>query len=204
MLLSKFPTGNKLTPTATPLHISQLVYQMLRYTFENQPDDFPFKWNSDVNLTGILFDTTFNKNGEMYGKKPLIICNSGGISTAPIMTGDVAYKDMFTSNSQKVTMINSSVQIRIISSKYSEVEILKNEIFNCLVALRTVLPGYTSITMIHQIIADEVRKFQLDENMYIGTCVLQYSAQYAWSHEVVQNILNGINVIINETFGFSI
>lgn len=204
MMLSQFPVGNKLTPTATPLHISQLVYQILRYTFAAQIDSYPFKWNEDINLTGVVFDTVFNKEAEIYGTKPIIICSCGPIMSAPIVTGDRAYGDVSSGDTYKVTMVNSSVMIDVISRAHAEVEILKNEVFNCLVAIRTVIPSFTNVTMITNITADKTRKFELDENMYIGPIGFSYTMQYAWSHVVAKNILAGMDIILNDAFGIKI
>lgn len=204
MLTSKFPRGNKIGPSASPLHISQLIYQLIKFTFASQPDTYPFKWNADINLTGIVFDTVFNKEAEVYGKKPIVVCSCGQMVSSPIMIGDKAEQSIPTGNSYKVTTVNSSTLVRIISRSHAETEILKDEIFKCLVALRTLLPTFTNIHIVTNILADETRKFELDENMYMGTVSLLYMIEYAWRHDIAQNILNHIDLIINDTFGIEI
>lgn len=203
MLTNQLPRGNKLS-SATPLHISQLIYQILKFTFKNTPDDYPFKWSEDNNLTGIIFDTVFNKEAGNYGKKPLIVCSCGPITSAPVVIGDKAYESIETGNSFKTTVVNSSTVIKIVSRSYAEVEIIKNEVYKCLIAIRTLLPDFTNIHIVNQILANETRKFELDENMYLGDVSVIYMMQYAWRHDIEQNILAGMNVILNDTFGFKI
>ena len=204
MLTAQFPKGNKLGPSASPLHISQLIYQILKFTFANQPSSYPFKWNENINLTGIVFDTVFNKDAEIYGKKPIIICSCGQMALNQVAVGDKAYQSVESGNSFKVSMVSSTVAVKIISRVHAEAEIIKDEVFKCLVAIRTYLPQLTNIHYISGIIADETRKFQLDENMYVGMVNLQYMMEYAWRHDIAQNILSGMDVIINDTFGFKV
>jgi len=198
-MLGEFPKGHSLTPRSTPLHVTQLVAQYLRSVMAAQPDGYPFKWDSDNTKTGIVFDTVYNKESKVYGNRPIVVYNTGIMSCGVIMLDDMADHYIPTQNSMKSNYVTSTTNLKIISRQFAEVEILKNELFSCLVAIRTFLPAITNIHMITDMTASEVQKFKMDETMYMCELRIGYTMQYVWKHLLSQEILNGIILRINES-----
>jgi hypothetical protein len=194
-----FPSGHSTIPISTPLHVTQLIYQYIRYTFQNQPSTYPFLWNSDPDTTKIVFDTVYNKESKVYGNRPIIVYSTGTMSSGVITTYDLATQSIKLQNSYKVNLVNSSVILKVLSRKFIEVEILKNEIFSCLVAIRTLLPGITPIHMVTETTASETQKFKQDEIMYVSEIHMNYILQYVWKHDIKQEIMNQIGLFFKDT-----
>jgi hypothetical protein len=198
-MLGEFPKGHTLTPRATPLHVTQLVAQYLRTVMEAQPAEYPFKWDSDNTKTGIVFDTVYNKESKVYGNRPIVVYNTGIMSCGSIVLDDMADHFIPTQNSMKSNYVTSSTNLKILSRQFAEVEILKNELFSCLVAIRTFLPAITNIHMITDMTASEVQKFKMDETMYMCELRIGYTMQYVWKHLLSQEVLNGVILRINQS-----
>lgn len=68
------PLGNPIIPYDTPLHVVELFLQLLKITFEELPEDYPYRYvRDDFNKSGVAFDVALNKDSEGYGKKPLVV-----------------------------------------------------------------------------------------------------------------------------------
>lgn len=199
MQSASLPKGHSLIPRSTPLHVTQLVAQYLRIVLGSQPDEYPFKWDSDNDKTGIVFDTVYNKESKVYGNRPLIIYHTGVMSCGVIMVDDLADQDIPRQNSLKSNYVTSSTNLKVLSRQFAEVEILKNELFSCLVAIRTFLPAITNIHIITDMTASEVQKFKMDESMYVCELRIGYTMQYMWKHLIPQEIMSDIIFRINET-----
>jgi hypothetical protein len=165
--------------------------------FQNQVSTYQFLWTDDPNTTKIVFDTAYNKESKVYGDRPIIVYNTGEISSSPIVINDRAWEENKTQNSAKVTMVGSSIILKVLSRRFIEVEILKNEIFSCLVAIRTILPAMTAVHGVRSITASETQKFKQDEIMYVSEIQLSYVMQYVWTHLITQEVLNTINLELN-------
>lgn len=196
-MLNIFPSGHKTIPLSTPLHVTELVYQYLRYTFQNQDKSYPFLWTDNPDTTKIVFDVVYNKESKVYGNRPLILYSTGQISAGTIAIDDLATQSIPTQNSYKVNLVSSSLTLKVLSRRFIEVEILKNEVFSCLVAIRTLLPGITPIHMVTELVAGETQKFKQDEMMYVSEIRMNYVIQYTWKHEINQEILQQIFISIN-------
>lgn len=176
------PKGHKLVPRSTPLHVFQLLMQLLKVTFENLGDStYPYR--------NVVFDTTYNKESLKTGTKPLIVVSCGDVSTQPIVLQDIAAANVKTFNSYKTTLVSSSVVIKVISPNKTEVEIISNEVFNFLSASRVILPKLTTILRISSISMTQVNKVYRDLPQYYVQCSMSYEMQYLWTHIIPQTLL---------------
>jgi hypothetical protein len=191
--MALLPSGNKYTPRTTPLHVYQLVLEIIRETFRGLSDDHIYKLTEDIETTGVLVDTTYNKDSEAFGRKPLIVVSRGGASTTPAFLGDTAVTDIRLGSAMKTSIVHSSVIVKVISDNLGQVDILANEIFNLLLTCRTVLPQHTSIQTITNISMSDITPFTQGVNQRLCTIMLSYSMQYRWTSIPPQLLLQGIN-----------
>jgi len=194
------PAGHKFTPKTTPLHVYQLVMQLLRITFENisEDEDFPFIYTNDSKTTGITLDTTFSKETPHYGIRPLVIVSRGNISTQPVGLGDIAEASLGTTKKYKTTVVQSGVVIKILSKKSAEVDLLSNVIYGFLTSCRTILPALTSIHQIKGIDMSQVATLEEDDHMFYTQASINYVMQYQWTWDFTPVLLNEIGLHINE------
>ena len=195
------PVGNSLTPIGTPYHVSQLVLLLLKYTFANQSDpDFPFRYTDNYETTQIIFDTVFNKESEVVGKRPIIIVSRGDVSSQQVSLKDLSYNGPLLNSPtyKKHSLVRSSVQIKILAKHSSEVDILSNEILNFLITCRTILPNLTSILHIDSINVTPVALFEDDGHLFYCIAMLSYVMQYKWIQIDATEILKEIALYFNE------
>lgn len=194
------PTGHKFTPRSTPLHVAQLIMQLLRYTMESwsEDSDYPFKYTSDYQTTGVLLDTAFNKESKIHRTKPLVVVHRGGQQAQNLCLGDVAASDSYSNHKNKTTLVSSTVQVTSIGEKYAEVDLLASEMFNFLVSARTVLPGLTTIHRINALDLGPVSPFEEDTRLYSCSAVMSYSMQFKWVWSIDDDPLNGLGVFLND------
>jgi hypothetical protein len=199
------PIGHKYSAYATPMHITQLSLVMLKATFaELGEEGFVFRFTQDFNTTGVVIDTTYNKESEIYGKKPAIIVNRGGVSSQQISTSDLAGQNINTSAALKTSLVTASLIIKILSKMQSEVDYLSNEVFNFLLMCRSVFPSLMGLHRVEHPTLSEISVTEQDDTMYYCVASLPYSMQYKWTHLVPQNILNSIGFYVNDQFIFDI
>lgn len=185
MVVNLPPIGHKLVPRATPLHVSQLFMLILKETFSTLGDEtYPYRT--------IDFDTTYNKESLKLGKKPLVVVSCGDIVYQSAALRDIASVDIHTFNSYKTAIVNSSVITKVISPNKTEVEIIGNEVLNCLITCRTILPKLTTIVHIDSINMTQVNKVYRDLPQYYVQCTLAYTMQYIWSHVIPVNVMESI------------
>lgn len=78
------PIGNPIIPYDTPLHVMELFLQILKLTFEELPEDYPYRYvRDDFDKSGVAFDVALNKDSEVYGKKPLVVVSRGMQGAGP-------------------------------------------------------------------------------------------------------------------------
>jgi hypothetical protein len=187
-----FPVGNKYTPQTTPLHVSQLIHLYLKETFKSIPDNHPFQHKDDFDLTGVIFDTVYNKESKIYGSKPIVIVSSGDFAYGNLALGDRAATHEPSMNYRQTSIVQSSVIIKVIGDHYGSIGIIGNEVFNMLITARTLLPNITSIHQVQGIQASQIATFEEGDHMYYQQIILSYAMQYKWVHLVPQNVLNSI------------
>lgn len=201
MTMVSSPKGHKFTPRSTPLHVAQLVMQLLRYTMESWSEDadYPFTYTSDYQTTKVLLDTAYNKESQVHRTKPLVLVNRGAQQTQSVCLGDTAFSSSKENFKNKTALVNSAVNLTAIGAKSAEVDLLASELFNFLVSTRTVLPGLTSIHKINSVDLGPVSAFEEDTRLYSCQASLTYSMQYKWVWSTENTQLNGINTFINDT-----
>lgn len=186
------PIGHKLVPRSTPIHVSQLIQVLLKETFNTLGDEtYPYR--------NIDFDTTYNKESLKGGKKPLVVVSCGDTTMQQISLGDVAAVHTPTWNHLKSSTVQSSVNIKVLSPNKAEVEIIGNELLNCLISIRTILPALTTILYVHTINMSQVNKVYRDLPHYYVQCTLTYTMQYIWTHTVTPQLMEEIiaHLIVN-------
>lgn len=193
------PKGHKFTPRSTPLHVAQLVMQLIRYTWEeiSSDPDYPFTLTDDPETTGIIFDTAFNKESNAHRTKPVVSITRGAISSQPNNIGDVAFSSTKKNYKNKTSLVRSSVNITTVAANSGEVDMLSNELFNFLVSMRTSLPALTTIHQIQDISLSEVRPAEEDTRVYQAQASMVYLMQYKWVWQTTDIPLNEIGFFIN-------
>lgn len=195
------PVGHKYTPKTTPLHVYQLVMQLLKITFTrlSGEEDFPFTYTDDPKTTGISLDTIFSKESPNYGVRPLVIVSRGNISSQPSSMGDMAESYLSQTREDKTSLVQSNVTIKTLSKRSGEVDILSNIIYGFLVSCRTVLPSLTSIHQIKSMDMSPVSTLEGDDHMYYTQASMEYVMQYQWTWDFTPVLLEGIGLhIIND------
>lgn len=192
------PRGNPLVPYGTPLHVAELVLALLRLSFAALPEDHPYRFTDDYATTGILFDTTYNKDSGAFGVKPLVIVSRGGQSTAPIMTGDMAALSKALERRSGSTLVSASVDIQIRGRAKAETEIVGQLVFGMLTACRTLLPELAGVHMVENLSLSPSIRDDRDDAQFVVRLSLNYSMQYAWQWTLPTELLRVLGLSINE------
>lgn len=192
------PRGNPLVPYGTPLHVAELVLALLRLTFAALPEDHPYRFTDDYATTGILFDTTYNKDSGAFGVKPLVIVSRGGQSTAPIMTGDMAALSKALECKIGSTLVSASVDIQVRGRAKAETEIVGQLVFGMLTACRTLLPELAGVHMVENLSLSPSIRDDRDDAQFVARLSLNYSMQYAWQWTLPAELLRVLGLSINE------
>lgn len=175
------PRGSHLIPYGSPLHVTELVLLLLKQTFADFPEDYPYRFvPGSFEETGILFDVTYNKDSEIFGKKPLVVVSRGAQSTAPIALSDRAEQDYKTRDMDGSTILRSSVNVRVVSKAKAEVEVLCQVIFQILMSMRVHLPRYVGIHMASDLTLTEVRQMEDDDEVFSADIICSYTTQPKW------------------------
>lgn len=192
------PRGNPLVPYGTPLHVAELVLALLRLSFAALPEDHPYRFTDDYATTGILFDTTYNKDSGAFGVKPLVIVSRGGQSTAPIMTGDMAALSKALERRSGSTLVSASVDIQVRGRAKAETEIVGQLVFGMLTACRTLLPELAGVHMVENLSLSPSIRDDRDDAQFVVRLSLNYSMQYAWQWTLPTELLRVLGLSINE------
>lgn len=191
------PKGHNLLPYATPLHVSELIFTILKQTFADLEEGNPYKYDPDYEKSCIGFDVTLNKESDIYGKKPLIILSRGAQTTGSTVLGDMATHNMLMDSYMKSSMVHSSVDIKVVSRRKAEVENISQFIFTVCMMYRTVLPKLTGGHMFDSLSLSPVSMFDQDDKMFITNLSYNYQMQYRWSQEIDGILLRSVSAIIN-------
>ncbi len=192
------PIGSYLIPYGTPLHIRDLVITLLRWQFQNFPEEFPYRYIPDDYInTHITFDTVYNKDSENYGKKPLVVVNREAQSTNPTVVGDLADCIPRISSSRGTTLVNSDISAKVLSKIPMEAEIIGQTIFNIFLSFRTILPDVLGIHNIPGVSLSPISRFEQDTDMYVCQVDMQFAMQYKFKSEKDLPMITGINYYLN-------
>ena len=187
------PLGNPLIPYDTPLHVTELLLQILKITFEDLPEDYPYRFvRDDFDSSGIAFDVALNKDSEVYGRKPLVVVSRGMQGAGPTVVGDLVHVNLPTHAKAGSNLVTSSVNIQVVSKTKAEVEIVAQHIFSLLLMCRTHMPKLLGIHMVNSLSLSEVTKMEDDDTVFHTQISLDYSIQYKWSQETKNEVLRGI------------
>jgi len=194
------PVGHKFTPRTTPLHVYQLVMQLLRLTFKeiSEDPDYPFIYTDSSETTGVYITSILDKTSQMFGAKPIILVTRGGMSTQPISMGDLAQANMMAPQKTKTTFVTSAIDVKVLSRKPNECDILANEVFSFFTACRTVLPYLTKIHKIENISASPVTPYEDDDHVHYVQVQMAYTMQYKWDWSITPTLLGQIGLYIND------
>lgn len=175
------PRGSSLIPYGSPLHVTELVLLMLKQTFAEFPEDYPYRFvPGNFEASGIAFDVPYNKDSEIFGKKPIIVVSRGAQSTAPVAISDRASQDYKTRDKVGSTLIRSSVNVRITSKAKAEVEVLSQLVFHLLMYFRVHLPRYLGVHMASDVMLSEVRQMEDDDEIFTTELTCSYTTQPKW------------------------
>lgn len=192
------PIGSYLIPYGTPLHIRDLVLTLLRWQFQNFPEEFPYRYIPDDYInTHITFDTVYNKDSENYGKKPLVVINREAQSTSPVVVGDLADKMPRISRAIGTTLVSSDISAKVLSKIPMESEIIGQTIFNIFLSFRTLLPSVLGIHDIPNVSLSPVSRFEQDTDMYMCQIDMQFSMQYKFRCSNEIPMISGIETYLN-------
>lgn len=204
-MVMTLPIGHNHIPYGTPLHVTQLALALLKAAFaEMGGEDYAYRYQNDFDATGIVIDTVFNKDSGVYGKKPQLVVARGGISPQQVSLGDRADKSVKTTNEVQTSLIQSSLEIRVLSKSSLEVDILGNEVFNFLLMCRGLFPKMLGVHIANHPNLSAVSQTEQDDTLYVCTASLQYSMQYKWLVLPPQELLKGIDFYINDIFTFEL
>lgn len=193
------PVGHTLTPYGSPMHIAQLTLVLLKATFANLGgDNYPFKYTKNVNTTGIVIDTSFNKNSKIFGIKPLLVVSREAVTGTQLSPNDIAYQSIKTLDSIETSMISSSVSVKILSKDVGEVDILSAQVFNFLFSCRNSFQALLGVHQAQTPTLSPIIPYEQDDKLFFCTATLPYIAQYKWTHTVPQNILEQIDLYTND------
>ena len=192
------PLGNPYLGRTTPLHVAQLVLLLLKEVFAEVEEGHPFKYTDNFETTKIAFDTIFNKDSDVYGKKPTIIVSRGSVSTNPVVLGDLAAANGQLIKSIRTSLIQSSTEIKVISKKSMNADILAQDIFIILMSTRTMFPAITNVHSVTSVNASPVTKFEENDTLYYSTISMNFLMQYQWLWQIDTEVLNSISLKFNE------
>lgn len=187
------PIGNPIIPYDTPLHVVELFLQILKITFEELPEDYPYRYvRDDFDQSGVAFDVALNKDSEVYGKKPLVVVSRGMQGAGPTVVGDLAHVNLPTHLKTGSNLVTSSINIQVVSKTKAEVEIIAQHIFSLMLMCRTHMPKLLGIHMVDSISLSEVTKMEDDDTIFHAQMNFSYSIQYKWTQETKNEVLRGI------------
>lgn len=191
------PVGHRTTPYHTPYHVVQLSLALLKSTFSTiGPDNYPFRYDDDLDKSGIAIDTVYNKEARIIGNKPTIAIARGAIQAGQIALGDRAEMAFPENKYYKTNTIQSSVEYRISTRHHSECEIFGNEFFNFLIACRTMLPRMVGLQHINSLGLSPVQQSEQDDKIYVSTASFQYVMQYQWYHIEPEQLLESLHIYL--------
>ena len=193
-----YPLGNQLIPYGTPLHVTELFLQVLKITFAEFPQDYPYRYvPDDYDATGIAFDVALNKESGMYGKKPIVVVNRGEQSSSPMNIGDFAGAHIPTNYKVGSNVYASTISIQVASRVKAEVEIIVQHIFSLIMMHRTRLPRILGVHAIQSVSFAEVQKMEDDDTMFLATGGFSYMGQYIWTQTEQNPILKSIGMTVD-------
>lgn len=195
------PKGHALIPGNTPLHVYQLMMQLIRLYFEKAGEsdaDYPFKFTDDAGTTGVFIDSVLDKASANYGARPSILVTRGSASSQGVSMGDTVHYPASGESKKGMTLIQSSVDVKALARRESEADILGNQIFSFFVSCRTILPALTSIQRVDTISLSPVIPYEEDDHMYFTQINLGYTMKYKWDWGITPEILNEIGLFIND------
>lgn len=194
------PVGHRLTPRGTPLHVYQLTMKLLELTFAEVSTDpaYPFTYTQDPATTGLFITSVFDKTASTYGAKPVVLVTRGAMSTRPQVMGDRAKADIDMLSRKGLTLVRSSVDVKVIAERPSEVDIIANEVFSFLTTCRTVLPGLTGIHQIEGASSSQVNTFEDADHLFFVQMEMPYVMPYKWDWAITPTLLGQIGLYIND------
>lgn len=191
----KRPLGNIFVPYGTPYHVTELFMQVLKITFQNLPEDHPFRYvPDDFEASGVAFDVSLNKESGIRGRKPIVVVSRGTQSTSPQMVGDLAHVRLPVHDKFGSTLAISSINVQVTSLAKAEVEILGQYIFGLAMMCRTHMPALLGVHMVDSITMSEVDKMEDDDSVFVSQIAIQYSTQYKWRQEETYPILRAVGI----------
>lgn len=197
MSVPSLPRGNPLVPYGTPLHVAELTLALLRATFAALPEEHPYRFTDNYATTGILFDTSYNKDSGAFGIKPLVVVSRGGQSTAPIMTGDMATLSKALERKAGTTLVSASLDIQVRGRAKAETEIVGQHVFGMLAACRTLLPELAGVHMAENLSLSPVVRDDQDDAQFVARLSLSYVMQYRWSAVFPVEPLRAVGLAVN-------
>ncbi len=201
-MADKFPLGNALIPYGTPLHITELFLQILKLTFADFPENHPYRYiPDDFERSGIAFDVSLNKEGGIYGKKPLVVVSRGAQNMSPNFLGDMATSQPQISFQRGSNLYAASVNLQILSRVKAEVEIIGQLIFSMVMLCRTHFPSQTGMHMLQAGILSEVTRMDGDDAMFICQGSFNYVGQYIWTQSRNDPLLKHVQVAVDKIAG---
>ena len=198
------PKGNRFTPPGTPYHVVELSIILLKSTFSSiGPDNYPFRYTANPNTTFLSIDTVYNKDGRILAGKPTIAVTRGPVNSNQISLGDRAQSSFPNTHNVKSGLVSSGVEYRISGRTFAEAELLGNEVYNFLLACRTVFPKLLGITHINGMSLSPTMQSKQDDNIYVCTANFSYTMQYKWYHIDPQQLIESIHFYFNDDEIFS-
>lgn len=195
----RYPIGNALVPYGTPLHVTELFLRLLKLTFAELPEDYPYRYVADdFDKSGIAFDVALNKESGIYGKKPLVVVSRGAQNTAPMDIGDFAHGRIATNLKIGSNLYASSVNFQVVSKTKAEVEIIGQHIFGFVMMCRTHLPRLCCLHMVQSVVLSDVTKMEDDDTMFIAQGSFSYVGQYVWTQTQDDPVLASMGVTVGK------
>ena len=170
---------------------------LLKMYFSRLPEDDPYRFCNELDLTGVLFDTALNKDSSVVANKPLITVGRGMQSFNVAMLGDVATFSMPKASRQASNLVESAVDVHVLSRKRAEADILGERVFAMLMEMRALLPVLLPLHMVRAVTMTQAQPMEQDDQCFAVDLSMQYVMQYKWDHSTNADILQDIRGIIN-------
>lgn len=198
----RYPLGSPLIPYGTPLHVTELFLQVLKTTFADFPEDYPYRYiPGDYTASGVAFDVALNKDSNIYGKKPLIVVSRGAQTTSPQVIGDIAHVNLPRNVKFGTGLVSSSVNVAVSSRVKAEAEIVAQLVFGTMMLCRTHMPQLLGIHMVDAIQLTDVNRMDEDDAMFVANAMFQYTTQYVWKQTTIDAVLRGIGINLERVRG---
>jgi hypothetical protein len=181
--------------------VYQLVMQLIRLTFEKAGEEdtsYPFKYTDSLSTTGIFINSVMDKTSANYGARPTLLVTRGAAMSQSVSMGDTAQWSTNTGIKNGLTLVQSSVDVKAVSKRETEADILGNQVFSFFVSCRTILPALTTVQRIESISLSPVSPYEDDDHMFFTQINLSYSMKYKWDWEITPTLLNEIGLFIND------